>query len=40
VLAGIEVDILKTGKLDLDEKTLQAMDWVVASLDSHSPRRG
>ncbi len=32
LLAGIEVDILKSGKLDLKEKTLEAMDWVVASI--------
>jgi DNA polymerase (family 10) len=31
LLAGIEVDILKDGRLDLSEKTLAAMDWVVAS---------
>lgn len=32
LLAGIEVDILKSGQLDLTEKTLQTMDWVVASV--------
>ena len=32
LLAGIEVDILKSGKLDLKENTLEAMDWVVASV--------
>ncbi len=32
LLAGIEVDILKSGKLDLEEKTLEALDWVVASI--------
>lgn len=32
LLAGIEVDVLKSGKLDLKEKTLEAMDWVVASV--------
>jgi DNA polymerase (family X) len=32
LLAGIEVDILKSGKLDLKEKTLEGLDWVVASL--------
>lgn len=31
LMAGIEVDILKDGKLDLSEKTLSAMDWVVGS---------
>jgi DNA polymerase (family X) len=32
LLAGIEVDILKSGELDLKEETLDAMDWVVASV--------
>lgn len=32
LLAGIEVDILKDGSLDLKEATLDALDWVVASL--------
>jgi len=32
LLAGIEVDILKSGKLDLEEKTLASLDWVVASI--------
>lgn len=32
LMAGIEVDILKRGNLDLEEKTLNAMDWVVASV--------
>jgi DNA polymerase (family X) len=32
LLAGIEVDILKSGKLDLKEKTLAQLDWVVASV--------
>ncbi len=32
LLAGIEVDILKNGDLDLKDKTLEAMDWVVASV--------
>ena len=32
LLAGIEVDILKSGKLDLKEKTLASLDWVVASI--------
>jgi DNA polymerase (family 10) len=32
VMAGIEVDILKSGRLDLKEKTLEGMDWVVASI--------
>ncbi len=32
LLAGIEVDILKNGDLDLRDKTLAAMDWVVASV--------
>jgi len=30
LMAGIEVDILKSGKLDLEEKTLADLDWVVA----------
>jgi DNA polymerase (family X) len=32
LLAGIECDILKDGKLDLNEKTLANLDWVVASV--------
>lgn len=32
ILAGIEVDILKSGELDLDEKLLAELDWVVASV--------
>lgn len=32
LLAGIEVDILKNGKLDLDEDLLAELDWVVASI--------
>ncbi len=32
LMAGIEVDILKTGKLDLKDKTLEQLDWVVASV--------
>jgi len=32
LLAGIEVDILKDGRLDLAEETLESMDWVVASV--------
>ncbi len=32
LMAGIEVDVLKSGKLDLREKTLAEMDWVVASI--------
>ncbi len=35
LLAGVEVDILKTGKLDLDEDLLAELDWVVASIHSH-----
>ncbi len=32
LMAGIEVDILKSGKLDLAEETLAKLDWVVASV--------
>jgi DNA polymerase (family X) len=32
VLKGAEVDILKDGSLDLDDKCLKSMDWVVASV--------
>jgi DNA polymerase (family 10) len=32
LMAGIEVDVLKSGKLDLQEKTLEGLDWVVASI--------
>ncbi|MFP4053979.1 MAG: DNA polymerase/3'-5' exonuclease PolX [Phycisphaerae bacterium] len=35
ILAGVEVDILKSGKLDLKEKVLEEMDWVVASVHSY-----
>lgn len=32
LLAGVEVDILKSGKLDLDEDVLADLDWVIASI--------
>ena len=32
LLAGVEVDILKSGKLDLDEDILAELDWVIASI--------
>jgi len=35
LLAGVEVDILKDGRLDLDEDVLAELDWVVASVHSH-----
>ncbi len=35
LMTGIEVDILKSGKLDLDEKILARLDWVVASVHSY-----
>src|ERR1039458_424668 len=35
VLAGIEVDILADGALDLEDATLAEMDVVVASVHSH-----
>ena len=34
LLAGVEVDILKDGRLDLGEKVLADLDWVVASVHS------
>ncbi len=34
ILAGIEVDILADGRLDLEESTLGALDFVVASVHS------
>jgi DNA polymerase (family 10) len=34
VLAGCEVDILAEGKLDLPDKTLAALDFVIASIHS------
>lgn len=34
VLAGAEVDILRSGKLDLDDDTMRALDFVVVSLHS------
>ncbi len=33
-LAGVEVDILKDGRLDLPETLLGGLDWVVASIHS------
>lgn len=35
LLAGVEVDILEDGSLDLDRDTLAGLDWVVASVHSH-----
>ncbi len=35
VLAGVEVDILKDGELDLDPRALAGLDWVNASIHSH-----
>ena len=35
LLAGVEVDILKSGKLDLDEDALAELDWVCASIHSY-----
>jgi DNA polymerase (family 10) len=35
LLAGIEVDILKNGKLDLDDEVLAQLDCVVASVHSY-----
>jgi DNA polymerase (family X) len=35
ILAGIEVDILADGSLDLDDATLAEMDIVIASVHSH-----
>lgn len=34
LLAGVEVDILKDGRLDLEEKVLADLDWVCASVHS------
>lgn len=34
LLAGVEVDILKDGRLDISEKVLAGLDWVVASVHS------
>ncbi len=34
LLAGVEVDILKDGRLDLPETLLGGLDWVVASIHS------
>jgi len=34
LLAGVEVDILEDGSLDLDEDVLADLDWVVASVHS------
>lgn len=35
LMPGIEVDILKSGKLDLDENVLSHLDWVTASVHSY-----
>ncbi len=35
LLAGIEVDILPDGSLDLPSEVLAQLDWVVASIHSH-----
>lgn len=35
ILAGIEVDILKEGDLDMDHDLLAECDWVVGSIHSH-----
>jgi DNA polymerase (family 10) len=35
LLAGVEVDILKDGTLDLDVSTLAELDWIVASVHSY-----
>ena len=35
LLAGIEVDILKDGSLDMDHELLARCDWVVGSIHSH-----
>ena len=35
VMAGVEVDILKDGTLDLEEAALAELDWVVGSVHSH-----
>jgi DNA polymerase (family 10) len=36
LLAGVEVDILKSGNLDLDEDVLAELDWVLASVHSYT----
>jgi DNA polymerase (family 10) len=35
LMAGIEVDILKNGNLNLDEKVLADLDWVLATVHYH-----
>jgi DNA polymerase (family 10) len=35
LLAGIEVDIMKDGSLDLSKESLSDLDWVVASVHSY-----
>lgn len=35
ILAGIEVDILKDGTLDMTHELLRSCDWVVGSIHSH-----
>jgi DNA polymerase (family 10) len=35
VFAGIECDILKDGRMDLDDEALAALDFVLASVHSH-----
>ena len=35
ILAGIECDILRDGRMDLDDEALAALDMVIASVHSH-----
>ena len=35
ILHGLEVDILASGELDLDDDTLELLDWVIVSIHSH-----
>ncbi|MCK4851790.1 MAG: PHP domain-containing protein, partial [Candidatus Omnitrophica bacterium] len=35
ILAGVEVDILKNGNLDLDDSVLKELDVVIAAVHSH-----
>ena len=37
ILKGAEVDILKDGSLDLSDKCLKSMEWVVGAVHMNTP---
>jgi len=40
IAAGVEVDILADGSLDIDTDLLRSLDWVIASVHSHLDMSG